>query len=306
MTDQNQMMPLPAGLAMGIDAGGTHTRARLVDASGTVIGTGEAGPANTRIGLPDSIAVVSAAAAAAVRDAGLAPSDSYHIEVGLGIAGLNRRGVVAGLRAYPFPFARLALASDAAIACAGAHSGRDGAIVIIGTGSIGFGRVGEKTIVVGGYGFPISDEGSGADMGLQAVKRSLWSRDGRMAPTPLTRDLLDRFAGSASRLVAWMDKATATDYAALAPLVVEHAERGDAVGEPIIREAAAGVDRMVRTLLRKGAPACCLMGGLAPRIVPWLPPVTRARLTEPEGDALSGAIYYARTRGLPPGEALPK
>src|SRR5437764_1049925 len=61
----------------------------------------------------------------------------------------------------------------------GAHAGGDGGIVIVGTGSIGFARVGEEVYTIGGYGFPVSDEGSGADLGLSAIRRSLWARDGR-------------------------------------------------------------------------------------------------------------------------------
>ena len=36
---------------LGIDAGGSNCRARLIAADGTVIGTGQGGTANARIGL---------------------------------------------------------------------------------------------------------------------------------------------------------------------------------------------------------------------------------------------------------------
>lgn len=288
---------------LGIDAGGSHTRARLVNGDGAVIGTGEAGPANTRIGLPSAIEAIETACAAAIAAAGLSPAGVGEIRAGLGIAGLNRKGVIAGLREHPFPFAALALASDAAIACLGAHDGADGGIVIVGTGSIGFARVGEETVVVGGYGFPISDEGSGADLGLRAIRRSLWARDGRIPHTAMTEEILAHFHGSAAEIVAWMDKAGATDYAQFAPLIMDYADRGDAVAEPIVQEGAHRIDRLVRVLLERGAPHCCLMGGLAPRLRDWLAAGVRKRLREPVGDALSGAIHLARLRGLPPGRA---
>jgi len=126
---------------LGIDAGGTRTTARLVSDSGETLGTGEAGPANTRIGVENALVEVENAAAQAIEAAELSPEDVGTIRAGLGISGLNRRGSLDALRAHSFPFASIAFASDAAIACAGANAGGDGGIVIVGTGSIGFARV---------------------------------------------------------------------------------------------------------------------------------------------------------------------
>jgi glucosamine kinase len=287
---------------LGIDAGGTHTRTRLVASDGAVIGLGESGPANTRIGLDNAIRAIEEACAAAIQSAGLTEAQVGMIRAGLGIAGLNRRGVLQGLRAYPFPFGSLAIASDAAIACIGAHAGDDGGIVIVGTGSIGFARVRDETITVGGYGFPVSDEGSGADLGLRAIRRSLWARDGRAPHSAMTQEVLERFSGSAGEIVAWMDKATPTAYATFAPLVMDHADRGDPVAEPIVQESALQIDRLIRVLLERGAPDVCLMGGLSARMIEWIAAGLRKRLREPRGDSLDGGVWLARMRGSPPGK----
>ena len=180
---------------LGLDAGGTHTRARLVTADGTIVGTGESGPANTRIGLPAALDAVTDAYMQALREAGLDESHLPAIRAGLGIAGLNRRGVLPGLQEHDFPFRSIAFASDAAIANLGAHAGGDGAIVIVSTGSIGFARVGDQVYTIGGYGFPISDEGSGADLGLGAIRRSLLARDGRIPHSAMTEAVLAHFHG---------------------------------------------------------------------------------------------------------------
>ena len=281
---------------LGIDAGGTHTRARLVTAEGQVIGAGRAGPANTRIGLPEALGAVEDAYLQTVSEAGLDRSDLRSIRAGLGIAGLNRRGMLPSLQEHNFPFRSIAFASDAAIANLGAHAGGDGGIIIVGTGSIGFARVGEEVSTIGGYGFPISDEGSGADLGLRAIRRSLWARDGRIPHSAMTQEVLEYFHGSAGEIVDWTARATPTDYAAFAPIVMDHASSGDPIAEDIVKAAAHRLDRLIRVLLEKGAPSCCLMGGVAVRMRDWLAASIRERLTEPLGDALDGAILLARSR----------
>ena len=283
-------------LYLGIDAGGTHTRARLVSGEGDLLGTGEAAGANTPRGLPQALRMIEECAGQAIAEAGLSEDQIASIRAGIGTAGLNRRGFLPGLKAHAFPFRSTAFASDAAIANLGAHAGEDGAIVIVGTGSVGFARIGEKVFTLGGYGFPVSDEGSGAELGLRAIRRSLWARDGRIAHTAMTDAVLERFHGSPGEIVAWTARATPADYGAFAPIVLDHALRGDAVAELIVQDAARRIEAMIRTLFDFGAPQCCLMGGVAARMRDWLAPSVRARLREPLGDAIDGALLLARRR----------
>lgn len=285
-------------LYIGIDAGGTHTRARLVSGDGRILGIGEGAAANTPQGLPQAFRAIEETCADARKQAGLTDADSARIHAGLGIAGLNRKGVLQGLKDHIFPFATIAFASDAAIANLGAHAGEDGAIVIVGTGSVGFGRVGDRIFTLGGYGFPVSDEGSGAELGLRAIRRALWARDGRIEHSPMTREVLEHFHGSAGEIVDWTAQATPADYGAFAPLVLDHAIAGDETAELIVQGSARRVDSMIRTLFELGAPHCCLMGGIATRMRDWLAATVRARLREPLGDALDGAILLARKRAV--------
>jgi glucosamine kinase len=169
-------------------------------------------------------------------------------------------------------------------------------VVVVGTGSVGFGRVGEEVFTLGGYGFPVSDEGSGAELGLRAIRRALWARDGRIPHTPMTLEILDHFHGSAGEIVDWTRQAAPKDYAAFAPSVLDHAIKGEPTAEPIVRESARRIEAMITTLFDRGTPACCLMGSVGLRMHDWLAPSVRERLREPLGDALDGAILLARTR----------
>src|SRR5207244_11027766 len=110
---------------------------------------------------------------------GLSRVDFARMCAGIGLAGLGRRGAETALNKIAHPFASVTFISDGMAACLGAHSGADGAIVVAGTGSVGVGLIGGREIRLAGYGFPVSDEGSGADIGLQVVRLALRAFDRR-------------------------------------------------------------------------------------------------------------------------------
>jgi glucosamine kinase len=279
---------------LGIDGGGTGCRARIEDEAGTVLGQGISGPATTRLGIDEAWASIARAFGAAIEEADFGASEIARLHAGVGLAGIGRKGALDSLRAIGHPFASIDFVSDGMGACLGAHSGLDGAIVIAGTGSIGLGFADGRDLRAGGYGFPISDEGSGADLGLKAVQLALRAHDGRVEKTALLTEVLHRFQNDPMEAVAWMDRSSATDYAALAPMVMRHADQGDAAGRRIVQAAAEQIDTLVRVLFEKGAPRVTLLGGLASPLEPWLAPDVRRRLKPADGDAVSGAIILAR------------
>ena len=284
----------PSALFVGVDGGGTGCRARIEDAEGSLLGTGIAGPAALRIGVDRALAEVEKACRVGLEEAGLGPTVLGSLHAGVGVAGIGPHALVALLAQRPHPFRSVIYAHDATIACIGAHGARDGGIVIVGTGSVGFAVVGGREVRVGGYGFPISDEGSGADLGLHAIRLALRAYDERAVETSLTRDVMMRFHNDPFEVVAWMDHATATDYATFAPLVMRHADAGDPVARRIVRDAAEQIDELVRRLSECGASRIALLGGLASSMQPWLAPDVQRRLVPVEGDALDGALHLAR------------
>jgi glucosamine kinase len=281
-------------LFAGVDGGGTGCRARIEDAGGRVLGSGIAGPAALRLGVERAAAEVEKACRAALADAGLDADALGALHVAAGLAGIGRRGLADALAVRPHAFRSVVYAHDATTACLGAHRAREGGIVIVGTGSIGFAVVGGREVRVGGYGFPISDEGSGADLGLHAIRLALRAHDQRAVGSGLTRDVMLRFDDDPFEAIAWMDGASATDYATFAPLVMRHADAGDAVARRIVRDAAEQIDELVRRLAECGATRVALLGGLASPMQPWLAPDVQRRLVPVEGDAVDGALHLAR------------
>ena len=281
-------------LFAGVDGGGTGCRARIQDAEGRLLGTGIAGPAALRLGIDRALAEVEKACRAALEEAGLGSDALSLVHAAAGLAGVGRKGALEQLVQQPHPFRSIVYVKDATIACIGAHGAQDGGIVIVGTGSVGFAVVGGREVRVGGYGFPISDEGSGADVGLHAIRLALRAYDERAVDSSLTRDVMMRFHNDPFEAVAWMDPATATDYATFAPLVLRHADAGDPVARRIVRDAAEQIDELVRRLCECGASRIALLGGLASPMQPWLAPDVQRRLVPVEGDAVDGALHLAR------------
>ncbi|WP_306462948.1 BadF/BadG/BcrA/BcrD ATPase family protein, partial [Klebsiella pneumoniae] len=107
------------------------------------------------------------------------------MHVGLALAGAEQKEAWHAFMQQAHPFASITLNTDAYGACLGAHLGEEGAIMIAGTGSCGILLKGGKQYVVGGREFPISDQGSGAVMGLRLIQQVLLAQDGIRPHTPL-------------------------------------------------------------------------------------------------------------------------
>jgi len=259
-----------------------------------MLGRGEAGPAALRLGIDRSLAAVERACRAAAADAGLPASELRQMDAVVGLAGIGRKGLLEELTARPHPFRSVRYVNDATIACLGAHNGSDGGVVIIGTGSVGLAIINHREIRIGGYGFPISDGGSGAALGLGALRVALKAYDGRISKTPLASEMMRRFQDDPLEAIAWTDNATATDYASFAPLVLDFAEQGDVAALEIVRVAAREVDGLANRLFQCGAPRVALLGGLAQRMQSFLARDLLERLVPSMGDAIDGALLLAR------------
>jgi glucosamine kinase len=291
---------------LGIDGGGTRCRARIEDENGRVLGAAISGPATTRIGFEKAWRSIMEATAAAAAQAELTGDDFARMKAGIGVAGLCRRGAEAALNKIAHPFASVIFISDGLAACLGAHRGADGAIVVAGTGSVGVGLIDGHEIRIAGYGFPVSDEGSGADIGLQVVRLALRAADRRSELTPLLSEVLGAFDYDPYQAVAWSEDARTKDYAAFAPIVMRHANQGDPVGRRIVERAADAIGDLLDLFLARGIHRLSLVGGLADAITPWLTPDLRARLRCPDADAAAGALLVARGRLELPKKELPK
>jgi glucosamine kinase len=258
-------------LFLGVDGGGTKCRAVIAGADGTVRGTGRGGPANPFQGFEQSIRSILAATEEALASAGLAPDAIRTLHACLGLAGVNLPAIHARVTQWPHPFRHLLVATDLRIACIGAHRGEDGAVIIAGTGSCGYSTVQGRETVLGGHGFPPGDKGSGAWIGLEAVKHVLLALDGMAGRTELSERILNAMqARDALSLIERLGDHGAGAYARFAPLVLSAAANQDAVATEIVRDGALYLTELARRLWATHPPRMSLIGGLAHPLLPWL------------------------------------
>ncbi len=299
---------MTAKIWLGIDGGATKTIARAENERGELLGLGRAGAANIRASPPAAWREIRTAIARALAPSGIQLGDpAYRFYCGAGLAGPQIPAACAAFLAEPHPFAHLELQSDGYIACLGAHVGQDGAVIAIGTGVIAYQLAGDRATRVGGWGFPQGDEGSGAWLGLETVRRTLHWQDGRAPASPLLAALFDRFDRDLTQLVIWANQADAQQFASLAPLAIEQAEQGEPLARQLLAEAAQEIDRIGRALAAQSEfeLPCSLLGGLAPFLEPYLSPELRSRLVPPAADAASGAVLLARRALAPDAPSLP-
>ena len=238
--------PLVMRYVLGIDAGGTKTRALIADETARVVGGALGGGANLRThGELEVEKVLHAVIEDARADAPATPE-----AVALGIAGADRPPDEAVLRAILRRIGfknRVVVTNDARIAFVAGSDLRVGLALVCGTGSIAWGRNRAGQVArSGGWGWHLGDEGSGFWIGERAIREVLRAVDGRGPSTRLDRALSEHFeiAEPSQILYAIYDREfPRTRVAKFAARVGEAALAGDAVAKAVLSDAAAELVR---------------------------------------------------------------
>lgn len=311
-------MTTPANrLVLGLDVGGTSTRALVAETDGTRRGSGHAPGANlTSHSLEHALDAISAALEEALRDV-----DPAHV-VGAVVGSAGDRNLhvpaVADAFARRWSLAGLTceyeIRSDALVAFVAGTPAPVGTLVLSGTGAI-VARAEDRDLahIVDGHGWLLGDMGSGFWLGREAVRATLSSLDRREAPGPLGRAVLDALIGpaepgqcprqTAADLVLEVHSRSPVRLSELAPLVSGHAEDDHEAGR-ILHEAADHLVRAVSLVRPPHGDAPFVLAGsllthdtplsrlLIPRLLSRWPGASVARAS----DATAGATWLAAVR----------
>ncbi len=277
-------------LFMGIDGGGSRCRTRLRDERGALLASTQGGGANVYLDFDVALATIRTCVDETLKRAGLTVEARTRLFLGLGLAGVSSAAIARQVEAALDGFAEVRVANDAVTACLGAHAGQDGGLIIAGTGSAGLALIDGREVFVGGRGFVLGDDGSGARIGLESWRRALRAHDGLEDHTPFTRKLMAQFGDDPAAVIRWGLKARSSDYGAYAPAAFTAAAAADPVALGLIQEAAHALGELASALARHGARRVALVGGMAEAIKPYLPASMTAFLSTAQFDALEGAI----------------
>jgi N-acetylglucosamine kinase-like BadF-type ATPase len=252
-------------LVVGVDAGGTASRAVVATVDGRVVGRGLAGPGN-----PLSGGVAAASAVGAAVSQALTGCDPRRVRGGvLGLAGTSAMTDPALSAAFASMWSELGLCcpmrvvGDVITAFAAGTAAPSGTALIAGTGAVAARIAGHSVVqVADGFGWLLGDEGSGRWMGLQVLRFAV-----RDWPSSLARVVASHAgAGSADELVRWAQGLPMAAIDSLAPVVCAAAREGDADAGAIVAEAA---ERLLATLDQvaavpsAGEAIACATGGEA-------------------------------------------
>lgn len=247
---------------VGIDGGGTKTRAVVADHDGKFISMAMSGPSNPKaIGLEEAAGTVASVIRKAFASAGLTSVDVDVLQIGLaGVRTEHDReafttALLPKLSSHGCQVTELLIVNDLEIALVGGTGGASGIVLVAGTGSASLGRNETGQVAqAGGWGWYIDDPGSGYWFGYRAMAAAARASDGRGEPTSLqeaVRTFLRIRSIDEMPNVIYNRHFSRERVAELAPLVLQAATEGDSVAMQIRAEGAAELALMVNAVVER-------------------------------------------------------
>lgn len=235
---------------LGIDGGGTKTKFLLGDEQQVLAEAVVAGSNILRSGENPVREALHAGLSEVCVAAGIQTSDITRIVAG--IAGSSNHEVHASLLAMLRQqiSGNVAIVGDMVIAHHAALTGKPGVLVNSGTGSIAYGRnPGNQTARAGGWGFAISDEGSGHWIGRAAIAVAMRRFD-TQKDDGFVHHLVAAVGASDPQALAQFANSTANpDFARAFPAVLSLAKQGDATAKEILKRAGEELADLGHTVI---------------------------------------------------------
>jgi glucosamine kinase len=279
---------------IGVDGGGSGTRALIHRNRGDVVATGTAGPSALQQGIPQAWGNVLAAIRNGFSSAGLAPPSWDRCVLAAGLSGAGHGPWREAFLAGDPGFAQLEAETDSFTMLMGAHGGKPGAILIAGTGSVAEAlRADGSRATVGGWGFRVDDEGSGGWLGLQAVRHGLAAFDGRANVSPLARRVWMHCGDERESLQDWCGRAGQFEFAQLARAVFE-CEESDPVASRLLAQATSALEELALAIDPRGRLPLAVAGSIGERLAPRMRPFVRSRIVPAQAGPDQGALVLAR------------
>jgi len=281
---------------LGVDGGGTNCRIRLADENLVTLADASGGRSNLQIenGEPAYKSITEGTREVFAK-AGIDFSETANTFACFGMAGGRLPSARTAFASRDWPFAKVTVYDDIDIARAGAMSGEDGAVIIVGTGSAAMALVDGQRHQCGGWGFHIGDQMSGAILGRELVRRAVEATDGLVSGSPLTEATVQALGGSLDAVMDWSFKdRRPADYGALIPMLMEYFEKGDPVARELIDLEMDYIDNYVAWFKARGVTRMAAVGGFGTRLYPLMERRYGDFIVRPQHEPLHGAVILAR------------
>jgi glucosamine kinase len=240
---------------LGIDGGGTKTRCVLADETTVLAKAMTGGCSVIRHGEQQAREALHTAIRQVCAAAKISPDRISAICIGA--TGAARPEIAAKIHSIlaelvPETSTRIEVVGDTVIALEAAFGAGPGVIAIAGTGSIVYGRnAAGETARAGGWGFAISDEGSGHWIGRRAVSAILNSRD-KGQETALTAMVFQAWKlNTIDELVQQANSTPPPDFPRLFPVVLRAAEDGDTIARELLADAGVKLAELGATVIHR-------------------------------------------------------
>jgi N-acetylglucosamine kinase-like BadF-type ATPase len=231
-------------IILGIDGGGTHTRASILQGERVLAHAQSGSIKRLRVGAEAAEANLHALLKETFAKAGVSGVRAASV----GVASASMPGVKEWITAVfnDFGVERSEVVGDEVIALDAAFHGGPGILQIAGTGSNTIGRAPDGSREsAGGWSSHLGDEGSGYWIGLHSLRRALKALD-REQPTQILEKIGEIWGTPRlDDLVNLGDSTPGPDFAALAPAINELADAGDPVARDVLAQAAADLVEFV-------------------------------------------------------------
>ena len=283
-------------IIVAADGGGTGSRACAGTLSRGILSNASGGPGNVHSDFDGAIGNLTAAVTQALQDAGFGDVPNAQITAHFGVAGAHSAVEKEAVRAA-LPYGTSTVSGDRETSVRGVLGDADGYVVALGTGTIIARQTALAMRTIGGWGFDLSDQASGAWLGHRIMQETVHCEDGLRAHTDLSAQVLASKGGLIG-MIEFSTDAAPGDFAPLARDVVAAASAGDPLGIELMQQGAAYVDRGLRTLGFMAGDVLSLAGGLGPHYAPYLSDDLTQNLVAPKGSALEGAFAMATQAAL--------
>jgi glucosamine kinase len=276
---------------IGVDGGGSGTRVIVAGADMVPKAMAEGAPSALGQGIEKAWRAILDTIALAFANGKIPAPMLSECAIGLGLSGANN---IIWKNEFYFRnpgFKKIIIDTDGFTTLLGAHLGKPGVIVAVGTGSVGMVlKVNGERENVSGWGFPSGDEASGAWLGLHACALTQKAIDGRTTHSTLTTAVQNFCGKTPDAFLTWLGNAQQNAFAQLAPLVFQSAD-SDHEALTLLKTAGLEIAQMVKTLNPQSELPLSICGRLGEALIPYLPEDIKKRNQKALGDSTLGALH---------------